>query len=235
MLPKHIGMILDGNRRFARQLLKKPWEGHYYGLQKAREVVEWGCEHGIKYMTAYTLSLENMTTRPKRELQFILKNLENEMRDMLQRKDHVVHVRKVQIRFIGRTAILPETLQILMKKVEGATAAYKKHVLNLAVAYGGQQEIVDAVKKIAEECVQGIIKPSQLDEKILKDHLYTNGCPYPDVIIRSGGEKRLSNFLPFQSAYSELIFTDKKWPELTKKDFEQFLDEYERRQRRFGK
>ena len=94
---------------------------------------------------------------------------------------------------------------------------------------------MDAVKKIAEECVQGIIKPSQLDEKILKDHLYTNGCPYPDVIIRSGGEKRLSNFLPFQSAYSELIFTDKKWPELTKKDFEQFLDEYERRQRRFGK
>ncbi|MBS3054508.1 MAG: di-trans,poly-cis-decaprenylcistransferase [Candidatus Aenigmarchaeota archaeon] len=235
MLPNHIGMILDGNRRFARQLLKKPWEGHLYGLQKAREVVEWACDRGIKYMTAYTLSLENLHTRPKKELEFILDNLAKELEEILENNDHVVHKRKVHTRFIGRIALLPERLQMLMREVQKATANYKKHILNLAVAYGGQQEIADAARSIAQECVDGKIAPSDIDEKVLGEHLYTNGCPYPDLIIRSGGEQRLSNFLPFQSAYSELVFTDKKWPELTKKDFEHFLQEYEKRQRRFGK
>ena len=122
-----------------------------------------------------------------------------------------------------------------MSAVEKATSGYSKHVLNLAVAYGGQQEIVDAIKEIAAKCMKGILSPAQLDEALVKEHLYTNGSPYPDMIIRSGGEKRLSNFLPFQSAYSELVFTDKKWPELTKEDFKGFLREFEQRQRRFGK
>ncbi|MBI4019535.1 MAG: di-trans,poly-cis-decaprenylcistransferase [Candidatus Aenigmarchaeota archaeon] len=235
MLPNHIGMILDGNRRFARQLLKKPWEGHLYGLEKAREVVEWACERGIKYMTAYTLSIENLDTRPKKELKFILSNLAKEMEEILKNKSHVIHKRKVQTRFIGRITLLPESLQKLMNDVQKATAGYKRHILNLAVAYGGQQEIADAARKIAEECIRGQLSPSDIDEKVLEGHLYTNGCPYPDVIIRSGGEQRLSNFLSFQSAYSELVFTEKKWPELTRKDFEQFLQEYEKRQRRFGK
>ena len=106
--------------------------------------------------------------------------------------------------------------------------------MNIAIAYGGQQELVDAMKKILKKGLHGIIKPADLNENTLKEHLYTNGQPSPDMIFRTGGEKRLSNFLPFQSAYSELIFTEKRWPELTKRDFNAALKEFENRQRRFG-
>lgn len=235
MIPKHVGVIIDGNRRFAKQLMKKPWEGHFYGLEKSREFLEWACQNDIKHLTAYTLSLENMKSRPKRELAFILKCLKDEMNAVLKEKTHPSHRYGIRIRFIGRRNVLPDDVQRLMSAVEKATSGYSKHVLNLAVAYGGQQEIVDAIKEIAAKCMKGILSPAQLDEALVKEHLYTNGSPYPDMIIRSGGEKRLSNFLPFQSAYSELVFTDKKWPELTKEDFKGFLREFEQRQRRFGK
>ncbi len=235
MIPQHIGIILDGNRRFARELMKRPWEGHKIGLKKARQVLQWSCELGIKYITAYVLSFENLQTRPKRELQLILKYFGDEMDDIVEKSDHVIHRFGVQIRFIGRVQILPDKLQEKMKLVEQKTKNYKKHVMNIAIAYGGQQELVDAMKKILEKGLKGIIRPSDLNETILKEHLYTNGQPYPDMIIRTGGEKRLSNFLPFQSAYSELVFTDTKWPALTKNEFDNLLREFSRRQRRFGK
>ncbi len=233
MLPQHIGIILDGNRRFAKELMKRPWEGHKKGLEKARDVLEWSCESGIKYLTAYTLSLENMTSRPKKELELILKYFGEEMDDILK-KDHIVHRYGVKVRFIGRTHILPDGLRAKMDKVREMTKNYKNHTLNIAIAYGGQQEIVDAVKKILEEGLKGIIKPSDLDETMMKEHLYTNGQPYPDLIIRTGGEKRLSNFLPFQSVYSELIFTDVRWPAFSKKNFEGALKEFGDRKRKFG-
>ena len=234
MLPQHIGIILDGNRRFAVQLMKRPWEGHKLGLLKARSVMKWACEKGIKYMTAYTLSLENLFQRPKKELQLILKYIGKEAESLIKDRDHLVHRFNVQVRFIGRRQLLPKALQEKMKSVEKLTKKYNKHFLNIAVAYGGQQELVDAMRSIAKKVLKGIIKPNELDERIIKENLYTNGQPYPDLIIRTGGEVRLSNFLPFQSAYSELIFTKKKWPEMTKKDFEIALHEYEKRQRRFG-
>ena len=235
MIPQHIGIILDGNRRYAREIMKKPWDGHKMGLEKARQVIQWSCERGIKYMTAYVLSFENIQTRPKKELQLILKYFGEEMDDIAEKTDHVIHKFKVRVRFIGRTHILPDGLQDKMKTVERITKKYKKHAMNIAVAYGGQQELVDAMKKILEEGLKGIIRPSDLNETILKEHLYTNGQPYPDLIFRTGGEKRLSNFLPFQSAYSELIFTDTKWPALTKKEFDGVLKEFSDRQRRFGR
>ncbi|MCX6815816.1 MAG: polyprenyl diphosphate synthase [Candidatus Aenigmarchaeota archaeon] len=235
MIPNHIGLIMDGNRRFARELVKRPWEGHLFGLKKSRDVLQWTCEAGIKYMTIYTLSLENISTRPKRELQIILKYLGEEADNVLKNKNHPIHKFNVKTRFIGRIHVLPDYLQAKLKKVEEATKNYKNHILNIAVAYGGQQEIIDAVKEIMLKGLKGIIKPSDVDEKIMKEHLYTNGQPYPDLIVRSGGEVRLSNFLPFQSVYSELIFTNKKWPELTKKDFDSFLVEFAKRQRKFGK
>ena len=141
----------------------------------------------------------------------------------------------VKVRFFGRTHVLPKRLQEKMMQVEERTKYYKEHFLNIAVAYGGQQEIIDAAKEILRKGLKGIITPAQLNETIMKEHLYTNGQPFPDMVFRTGGEKRLSNFMPFQSAYSELIFTDKKWPELTKKDFNAALREYSRRKRRFGK
>ncbi|MBI2971540.1 MAG: di-trans,poly-cis-decaprenylcistransferase [Candidatus Aenigmarchaeota archaeon] len=235
MIPSHLAIIMDGNRRFARHLMKSPWMGHEYGLKKSREVLEWACEAGIRYMTAYTLSLENITSRPKKELAIILKYIEEEADTILTDAAHSIHRFRVRVRFIGRTHILPEGLQKKMRRVEERTCQYRNHVLNIAVAYGGQQELVDAVKQILEKGLRGVIRPSDLNEEIIKEHLYTNGQPYPDLIIRTGGEQRLSNFLPYQSVYAELIFTDKKWPEVTRKDFQNALKEFDRRKRRFGK
>lgn len=235
MIPQHVGIILDGNRRFARELMKRPWAGHKMGLKKARQVLGWACERGIKYVTAYVLSLENIQTRPKGELRLILKYFGKEMDNILTIADHAVHKFSVRVRFIGRTHILPDGLQEKMKQVEDATCKYKKHTLNIAIAYGGQQELVDAMKEILQKGLAGAIRPADLNETILKEHLYTNGQPYPDVIFRTGGEKRLSNFLPFQSVYSELIFTDTKWPALTEKEFDAALKEFSRRRRRFGR
>ena len=235
MLPQHVGIILDGNRRFARELMKTPWLGHKMGLEKARTVLGWACERGIKYVTAYVLSLENFQTRPKRELRMILEYFGEEMDNIVNDTNHVINRFAVQVRFIGRTHILPDKLQAKMRKVEQKTKGNRKHTINIAIAYGGQQELVDAMKKILQEGLAGVIKPSDLDETLLKEHLYTNGQPYPDMILRTGGEKRLSNFLPFQAAYSELIFTDTKWPALTEKEFDSALKEFSNRQRRFGR
>jgi len=235
MIPRHVGIILDGNRRYARALMKNPWDGHKAGIKKSREVISWACEKGIKYITAYVLSWENYYSRPKREMKLILKYLEEEMENVINDKNHIIHQNKVRVRFIGRVNVLPKKLQKKLKLVEEVTKNYKKHHMDIAIAYGGRQEIIDATREILLEGLKGVIKPSDLDEKIIKQHLYTNGHPYPDMILRTGGEHRLSNFLPFQSAYSELIFTNKHWPELTKKDFVSALDEYSRRKRRFGK
>lgn len=235
IVPIHMGVILDGNRRFAKQLMKNPWIGHKYGLEKTRQVLQWACEAGIKYVTAYVLSLENISTRPKEELKMILQYLDKEADNIMHNKNHVIHKFDVSVKFIGRINILPQQLQKKLAEVEKATSGYKSHVLNVALAYGGQQEIVDAVKEILLKGLSGTIKPSDVDDTLVKKHLYTNGQPYPDLIFRTGGEKRLSNFLSFQSAYSELIFTDKKWPELSKKDFNAALKEFSKRKRRFGK
>lgn len=234
-VPLHVGIILDGNRRFARQLLQKPWMGHRWGLEKAREVLQWACEAKIKYLTAYVLSLENLQTRPKRELRFILSHLEQEAENILVNMEHIIHRYHVNVRFIGRIPLLPRKLQKKLSAVEKATMRYRRHFLNVAVAYGGQQEIVDAVKKIVSKVTKGVIKPSELDEAVIKQHLYSDGHPYPDLIVRTGGESRLSNFMPFQSAYSELLFTPKKWPELTREDFNGFIKEFQQRKRRFGR
>lgn len=235
IIPTHLAVVMDGNRRFARHLMKAPWLGHKYGLEKSRQVIQWACEAGIKYLTAYTLSLENLSSRPKKELKMILKYLDYEADNILKNKEHVIHQFNVRVNFIGRIHLLPDGLQKKLKAVEKETARYKKHVLNVALAYGGQQEIVDAAKKILVKGLQGIIKPSDVDETLMRHHLYTNGQPFPDLVFRTGGEKRLSNFLPFQSAYSELIFTNKKWPELKKKDFNAALNEFSERKRRYGK
>lgn len=235
MIPTHLGIIMDGNRRFARQIAKRPWIGHKYGLKKARSVLRWTCEAGIKFMTAYTLSLENMRTRPKRELAIILKYIGKEADTIMNDKKHPVHKFKVRVRFIGRIGMLPDDIQTKLKAVEEATRHYRNHTLNIAVAYGGQQEIVDAIKNMTKKVMKGLMSPADLNEDIVRSHLYTDGQPEPDLIVRTGGEKRLSNFLPYQSAYSELTFIDKKWPELTKKDFDKILDNFAQRQRRFGR
>ncbi|MBI4017574.1 MAG: di-trans,poly-cis-decaprenylcistransferase [Candidatus Aenigmarchaeota archaeon] len=233
--PQHVGIILDGNRRFARELLKQPWYGHKAGIQKARDVLQWADELGIPYVTAYVLSAENYNTRPKRELQMILKYFSEEL-DAVLSQDHIVHRTQTRLRFIGRLDLLPGELQKRMMKAEHLTSHYSKHFMNVCVAYGGQQEIVDACRAIAERVSGGTIRPNEIDERLFAHYLYLNGsAPYPDLILRTGGEKRLSNFLLWQSAYAELFFIDKRWPELDKRTFVSILKEYASRQRRFGK
>ncbi|MCD6477899.1 MAG: di-trans,poly-cis-decaprenylcistransferase [Candidatus Aenigmarchaeota archaeon] len=233
-IPQSVGIIMDGNRRFAKELMKKPWMGHKFGVQKAREVLKWACEIGIKYMIIYALSVENLKSRPRMELKKILEYFDREM-DVLLSGRHIVHSTKTRVRFIGRIRLLPKKLREKMREVEEMTKDYNEHFLNVAVAYGGQQEIIDAIKKISLKISRGLLKTSQITKTLLKQNLYTNGFPYPDLIIRTGGERRLSNFLLWQSAYSELAFTDKKWPEFDKQTFLKIISDYQKRERRFGK
>ncbi|MBI5332075.1 MAG: di-trans,poly-cis-decaprenylcistransferase [Candidatus Aenigmarchaeota archaeon] len=230
----HLALILDGNRRFAKHIMKNPWEGHRIGLDKARQAIEWTCNHGIKYITAYVLSYENLKTRPALELNYIFKYLEDELDCVLEDKTHIVNRNNIKVNFIGRTDELPIMLREKLGKVAEHTKNNSEFVLNIALAYGGQQEVVDAVKHITEKAMKGILSPAQLNEDVIKEHLYTNGQPFPDLIIRTGGEKRLSNFLPFQSVYSELMFFDKHWPEMEESDFLEAFKEFENRKRRFG-
>lgn len=232
-MPIHVGIILDGNRRFAKRLIKRPWKGHEWGAGKVKKLLKWSKELGIKYITLYSLSEQNLFKRPKRELDYLLKLFEKEFKEICK-KDHDVHKDKIRVNVIGRLNLLPESLQKAIKKAEESTKTYKKYFLNLAIAYGGQEEITDAVIKIARKVSKGIIKPQEINEEVIRHSLYTNGTPYPDLIIRTGGEIRLSNFLLWQSAYSELFFTEKMWPEFEKQDFINILKEFQNRQRRFG-
>ena len=233
-LPVHVGVILDGNRRFARRLMKQPWYGHRWGAKKVREFLHWLREFGIRYATLYSLSLENLDRRPKKELEMIFRIFEMEFSKIL-RPDHEAHKYGVRIRIIGRVHLLPKKLQEILREVERVTRKYKNYFLNFAIAYGGKQEITDAVKKIAKGVKTGKLSLREIDEHLIEKNLYTNGQPPVDLIIRTGGEKRISNFLLWQGAYAELFFVDKMWPEFTKEDFVKILKEFSQRERRFGK
>ena len=232
--PLHIAVILDGNRRFAKRLMKQPWHGHKWGAEKVREFLNWLREYGIKYATLYSLSLENLNKRPKKELEEILKIFEKEFSKILK-PNHEVHKYGVRIKIIGRIKVLPKNLQKLFKEVERVTKNYKNYFLNFAIAYGGKQEIIDAVKKLVKKIKAGKIKACEINEGIFENFLYTNGFPPVDILIRTGGEKRISNFLLWQCAYAELFFVDKMWPEFEKEDFVKILEEYAKRERRFGR
>ena len=232
-VPQHLGVILDGNRRLAKRLVKLPWKGHDWGAKKVTEFLSWCRELGIQYVTLYSLSIQNIFNRPKNELDYIFKIFKREALELLK-PDHDVHKYGIRVRAIGRLHLLPKELQVLLRKVEKITEKYKNYFLNVAVAYGGQEEITDAVKDLARKISKGILKPSQINENLIRHSLYTNGTPYPDLIIRTGGERRLSNFLLWQSAYSELYFIDKMWPELSKRDFLKAIKDFQDRERRFG-
>lgn len=234
-IPSSIGIIPDGNRRCAKRLLKRPWRGHEWGVSKVKTIFEWCKELGIKTITFYALSLENLDKRPKRELDFLFNLARKEVRDILKNRENFVHRNKIRVRFIGRLERLPRDLQRDMKNAEDITKNYKNYMINFAIAYGGRQEIIDACRTIAFNVAKNRLKPSAVTESVLKHSLYTNGGADPDLIIRTGGEKRLSNFMLFQSAYSELAFIDSFWPDLKKKEFVSTIEDFSKRKRRFGK
>ncbi len=232
---KSLAIIPDGNRRCAMRLLKKPWKGHEWGVGKIKKVFEWCKEFNIKTTTFYVLSLENFKKRPKYELDFLYTLARKELRDVVGNKDNFVHKNKIRMRFFGRLELLPTDLQELIEKTASATRDYHRFTMNLAIAYGGRQEIIDAFRNLGVKIRTGKLKPEDINESVLRHSLYTNGTPDPDLIIRTGGEERLSNFLLFQSAYSELAFVKSYWPDFSKKEFVSVIRDFTRRERRFGK
>ncbi len=234
-IPEHVAIIPDGNRRLAKRLLQKPWKGHEWGFEKVRKVIEWSKELGIKVITIYTLSLENLMRRPKRELNYLFKIARRELDNILENRENIVHRNRVKLNFVGRIDLLPEDLQERIKKVAELTKNYSGQYVNLAIAYGGRQEIVDASRRIAVDVRKGRIEPEEVDEGLFRQYLWTNGFKDPDLIIRTGGEKRLSNFLTFQSTYSELVFVNSLWPEFSKEDFVNAIKDFGERKRKFGR
>ena len=229
-VPRHLAIILDGNRRFAKRLMLKPWKGHEWGREKIENVLEWCREYGIHELTLYVLSLENFN-RPKEEFDYLMDVFRKEFDELL--KDKRVMERNIRINAIGRISMLPEDLQKKVKEIMEKTKNNDGYIVNFAIAYGGRAEVVDAVRKVAEEIKQGTLDVDRINEEIFANHLYMKS--EPDLIIRTA-ETRLSGFLLWQGSYSELIFLpDVLWPEFDKKHFVQCLEEYQIRQRRFGK
>ena len=230
---QHIAFIMDGNRRFAKRLMEKPWMGHEWGAKKVKEVLSWCREVGVKYVTFYTLSIENLNSRPAEELDMLMRIFRREFSKIP--KDREVHKHQIRINVIGRLDLLPEDVQRVAYNAMEATKHHSRYVVNFAIAYGGRQEIIDAVKKIVTLAKNNGMTAEKIDEDLFNQFLYTNGTPDPDLIIRTSGEQRLSGFLLWQSAYSELYFTEQLWPEFTKEEFMRAVNEYKRRERRFGK
>jgi short-chain Z-isoprenyl diphosphate synthase len=236
-MPKHIGIIMDGNRRFARMFGASDMSyGHKLGADKLREMLDWCFEHQIPVVTVWGFSLDNFN-RDSEEVRGLLKLFEQKTREMVDSPD--LHDNQVRVRFIGRRDLLPQSLQDTMADVERATGHYQRFVLNIALAYGGREELADAFR---EYLVQQLRTGKDLEQavdgfshKAVERFLYTSGLPEPDLIIRTSGEVRMSGFLMWQSAYSEYYFCDTNWPAFRKIDFLRALRSYDDRQRRFGR
>ena len=232
-IPSHIAVIMDGNRRWAKKKGFYPWFGHKAGAEKVDELVEWCRNLGIKVITLYALSTENLK-RPKRELDEIFKLLKEKSLEYLN--DERLRKHGIRVKIIGRKNLLPMDVREALERLEEATSKYNNLYLNVAIAYGGRAEIVDASKNLIKDVLSGKIKADEIDEDVLEKYLYTSDIPNhePDMIIRTSGEERISNFLLWQSAYSELVFLDVYWPEFRKIDLMRAIRTYQKRQRRFG-
>jgi len=232
--PNHVGVIMDGNRRWARSQSMIPWEGHWEGADKVEEFLDWCLELDIGTVTLYSFSTENFN-REEKEVQELMKLFESTLEKVM--KSGRIHDNRVKVRAIGRINTLPQRLQELINEVEEATKDYDRYYLNIAIAYGGRAEIVDALRKIASKVKSGEMQPEMIDEEVIEANLYTAHLPQPDpdLIIRTSGESRLSNFLVWQGAYSELFILDVYWPAFRKIDLMRAIRSYQLRRRRFGK
>ena len=228
--PKHLGLILDGNRRFAKKLMLKPWQGHEFGAKKLRKVLTWCKDFDIKELTVYGLSIENLK-RPKEEFNYLMKIFKETFDELVD--DPEINDNGIKINFMGSLHLLPENIQEAIKVLEENTKNNSNYLVNIALAYGGRNEIIDAARRIAMAVKEGKIKPSEVNNKLFEKHLYTSD--EPDMIIRTGGEKRSSNFMCYQSAYSEWFYLEKTWPEFEKEDLNQCIEEFTKRKRRYGK
>jgi len=223
-IPNHLGIILDGNRRWAEEKGLPALEGHRRGREVTKKVVSWSKNKGIKILTLFVFSTENWK-RSKKEVDFLM-NLLKQTFDSKGMEE--LNKEGIRVKIIGQIEKLPPALAKKIKEIEERTKDNRKMILNFALSYGGRAEIVEAVKNIIKKG----ISPEEISEEVIKENLWTSDV---DLIIRTGKEQRISNFLIWQAAYSELYFPNKYWPEFSEKDLEEALSDYSLRQRRFGK
>jgi tritrans,polycis-undecaprenyl-diphosphate synthase [geranylgeranyl-diphosphate specific] len=231
--PEHIAIILDGNRRWATENDLNPWLGHMQGAETVENLLDWCLKFNVKFITLYAFSTENFS-RTSQEIQEIMRISEDRFRKLLT--DERIYKNKVHVKVIGRTNLLPEGLRQAIVDVENATAQYDNIFLNFAFAYGGRAEIVDAAKIVAGQVKDGKVELEDINEGLFEKYLYTSHMTKqePDLIIRTSGEERMSGFLLWQSAYSELVFLDVYWPDFRFIDLLRAIRTYQLRRRRHG-
>jgi undecaprenyl diphosphate synthase len=229
-LPNHVAIIMDGNGRWAKKIGKKRAFGHENGTKSVRDCIDQSLRLGIKNLTLYVFSTENWN-RPKFEvnalMDLLVYSLENERVNLIENG--------IKLNVIGELETLKDKAKTKLKSIISETKSNKKLNLNLAISYGSKQEIVNVIREISNKVKNNIISSKNIDENIINEHLYTRNLPNVDLLIRTGGEKRISNFLLWQIAYAEMYFTDLLWPDFKKEDFIDALDDYQKRDRRFGK
>ena len=228
-LPQHVAIIMDGNGRWAKQRSLPRVEGHRQGAESARTIIRTAGELGIKYLTLYAFSAENWN-RPKDEVDALMKYLIH----YLKTETPELNKNNVRLEVIGQIYRLPENVQEHLKKSIATLSKNSGLTLVMALSYGSRIEIVDAVRRIAEKARDGKLEPAAITEEVISQHLWTRNIPDPDLLIRTSGEMRVSNFLLWQISYAELVITPTLWPDFRKPQFFAALEEYARRHRRFG-
>ena len=229
ILPEHIGIIMDGNGRWAKKRGLPRSAGHTAGAQTFRKIARYCSDIGIKYLTVYAFSTENLR-RPKEEIDALMRLFKDYLTEAIRdfKDDSIV------LRFLGDRSAFSDDLLALMDENEDESKDREGMVLNIAMNYGGRAELIKAMREIAAEAADGKISPDDINEEMISNHLYTKGQPDPDLIIRPSGENRTSNFLLWQSAYAEYVIMDVLWPDFKEKDLDAALIEYAKRNRRFG-
>lgn len=227
--PQHVAIIMDGNGRWARQHTLSRLEGHKRGSEVAREIVTAASRAGISYLTLYAFSSENWRREPQE-----VSGLMALLKHYLETEAQELHKEGARLKVIGERALLPNTILSLVEKVEDLTKANKTITLQMAISYGSRAEIINAIQQIAQKIRDRRLDPEKITEQVFEQHLYTAGVPDPDLLIRTSGEQRMSNYLLWQIAYTELVFVDKFWPDFTSEDLMEALKTYQTRERRFG-
>ena len=228
-MPKHIAIIMDGNRRWAKKQGKNASYGHKEGAKTLEKIVRYANKIGLKYITVYAFSTENWK-RAEEEVSALMMLLQNYLDDYSKRAD----TENIRVKILGDISALSSGMQKSILKCMERTKENTGVTFNIAFNYGGRDEIVKAVKKIAEDVKEGKIDINNINEEMISNNLYTAGMPDPDLLIRTSGELRLSNFLPWQVVYSEFLFVDKNWPDFNEEDLDNAIIEYQKRTRKFG-
>ncbi len=228
-VPRHIAIIMDGNGRWAKERNLARSSGHRAGMDRVKEIVQGAVEFGVEFLTLFTFSAENWS-RPRKEIEMLMRSLDY----FISRQAGELNKNNIRLRVIGRGRPLPGYLQDNISRVEEKTQGNSALMLVVALNYGSRQEIVDAVKKFSSAALKREVDIESLNTELFSRYLYTADMPDPDLLIRTSGEMRLSNFLLWQLSYSELYFSRKYWPDFRKADLKKAIDEYKSRNRRFG-